>query len=400
MIEEEKHKRRGSPLTMLGLLAVAWIGGRAMLWESPFAQVPLDLPAASKFLAKSADSSAPSPLRPAADRLNFPDPLQQVSNSTSFANALQYGVESWSASRRAEHTRNENDNPFPVQPQVAAGHQLLWLAALGHLPMPRAVEEAALSGRGQFATGASSGSGDLRAPFFARPDGPAEKGNLDHWSLDGWAFWRQGSNATAISQGRVPIYGASQVGASLRYRIAPQSKRDPLLYTRAYRALVQNGESEVAAGVAAKPIGSIPLRGFAELRYIDNAFGSEVRPAAFVVTELPPQSLPGRLTAEAYGQAGYVGGDASTPFADGQLVMSREVASFDLASTTPARLSVGAGAWGGAQKDATRLDIGPTVRIDLTIGQVPARVSVDWREQVAGDAAPASGVAATLSTRF
>jgi hypothetical protein len=64
------------------------------------------------------------------------------------------------------------------------------------------------------------------------------------------------------------------------------------------------------------------------------------------------------------------------------------------------RLSFGGAAWGGAQKDASRFDIGPTLRLDLSVGEVPARISVDWRERVAGDAAPESGVAATVSTRF
>jgi hypothetical protein len=40
------------------------------------------------------------------------------------------------------------------------------------------------------------------------------------------------------------------------------------------------------------------------------------------------------------------------------------------------------------------------MRVDLTIGEVPARISLDWRERVAGDAAPDSGIAATISTRF
>ncbi|MEM8724673.1 MAG: hypothetical protein AAGE86_04035 [Pseudomonadota bacterium] len=379
---------------------MAWIGARAMLWESPFAQEVLDIPGASTFLAADGENPERSPPRQAIERLDFADPFRSGASDLAFVGSAQFETAGQLAPRQANFAQTESGSPFSVHPQVAAGHQLLWLAALGHLPMPRAVEEAAFSQKGERAIANHFGSNDERAPFFARPKKSAQNGGVDHWSLDGWAFWRQGSNANAISQGRVPIYGASQVGASLRYRIAPQSKRDPVVYTRAYRALVRNGESEIAAGVAAKPIVGVPLRAFAEARYTDNAFGSEVRPAAFVVTELPAQTLPGGLSAEAYAQAGYVGGGDATPFADGQLVVSREVASFDLASANPARLSVGAGAWGGAQKDARRLDIGPTVRLDLTIGQVPARVSVDWREQVAGDAAPASGVAATLSTRF
>lgn len=144
----------------------------------------------------------------------------------------------------------------------------------------------------------------------------------------------------------------------------------------------------------------MPVRAQAEVRVTDNRFNTEVRPAAYLVTELGQQSLPGGLVAEAYGQGGWVGGDNATAFADGQLAVTREMVQFDLADGKPARFSIGAGAWGGAQKDATRIDLGPTMRLDLTIGKVPARLSVDWREQVAGDAAPGSGIAATLSTRF
>jgi len=70
------------------------------------------------------------------------------------------------------------------------------------------------------------------------------------------------------------------------------------------------------------------------------------------------------------------------------------------ASDAALRLSVGAGAWGGAQDDAQRFDIGPTLRLDLTVGEVPARLSLDWRERIGGQAGPDSGLAATLSTRF
>lgn len=222
----------------------------------------------------------------------------------------------------------------------------------------------------------------------------------DRWSLDAWAFWRQGSNATAISQGRLPIYGASQAGANLQFRLAPDIAQDPRLYARAYRALVTKAESEIAAGASVMPLVAVPLRVQAEVRVTDSAFRTEVRPAAFVVTEIAPQRLPAGVVAEVYGQGGYVGGGEATAFADGQLAVTRELVDLNLGRGKSARLSVGAGAWGGVQKDAERVDLGPTMRLDMTIGSVPARLSVDWREQVTGDAAPGSGVAATLSTRF
>ena len=81
--------------------------------------------------------------------------------------------------------------------------------------------------------------------------------------------------------------------------------------------------------------------------------------------------------------------------ADGKLHVLRSVHSFDLGE-----VSGGAAAWGGAQKDAERIDLGPSVRFDLSIGEAPARLSVDYRQRVAGEAEPPSGVVVTLSTRF
>jgi hypothetical protein len=219
-------------------------------------------------------------------------------------------------------------------------------------------------------------------------------------SLDAWAFWRQGSNAAQVSVGRVPIYGASQAGAVLQYRLAPAARRDPRLYARAYRALVRQGESEVALGASARPLGRVPLRLAGEVRVTDSAFGTALRPAAFAVTELAPLALPLETQLEAYVQAGWVGGEGATGFADGQASLTREVEQVAATTANAARLRIGAGAWGGAQDGAQRIDIGPTMRVDVTLGDVPARLSLDWRERVGGTAGPESGLAATLSTRF
>lgn len=220
------------------------------------------------------------------------------------------------------------------------------------------------------------------------------------WSVDAWGFWRQGSDAAPISQSRVPIYGASQIGAIAQYRLAPAMGIDPRVHARAYRAMVPRGENELSLGGSLRPLARVPVRAFAEMRYTDAAFGTEWRPALFVVSEFPPQALPAGFSLEAYGQAGWVGGDFATGFADGQVAAVREVVRLEPFGSSPLRFSAGAGAWGGVQRDAGRLDVGPTVRLEWTMGRVPARLSIDWREQVSGDAAPQSGVAATLATGF
>ncbi|MEL7219069.1 MAG: hypothetical protein AAGK01_11650, partial [Pseudomonadota bacterium] len=121
---------------------------------------------------------------------------------------------------------------------------------------------------------------------------------------------------------------------------------------------------------------------------------------AFLATEIPPQKLPFDFSLEAYGAGGYVAGNASTYFLDGQAAVTRELARISQPGLGSGTVSLGAAVWGGAQDGAQRVDIGPTLRFDVNIGEVPARVSVDYREKIAGDAEPDSGVAATVSTRF
>ena len=237
-------------------------------------------------------------------------------------------------------------------------------------------------------------------PFLPAPPPASAQTRADRWSIDAWAFWRQGSGAAPVSQGRVPIYGASQAGGVLQYRLVPGGGHDPRLYARAYQALVQNGERELALGASARPLGRVPMLVAGEVRYTDAAFSDSWRPAAFAMSELSPIRLPLAVQLDAYGQAGWVGGPQPTFFADGQANLTRELPHLGRLTDDRLRLSFGAGAWGGAQEDAQRIDVGPTLRLDMGVGGVPARISVDWRLRVAGDASPGSGVAATLATGF
>jgi hypothetical protein len=61
---------------------------------------------------------------------------------------------------------------------------------------------------------------------------------------------------------------------------------------------------------------------------------------------------------------------------------------------------VGAALSGGAQPGISRLDIGPEIQVRLPLPQGGARLSVEWRERVAGDALPGSGLAITLGADF
>jgi hypothetical protein len=95
----------------------------------------------------------------------------------------------------------------------------------------------------------------------------------------------------------------------------------------------------------------------------------------------------GPLRIDAYGQAGVVGARSRDLFADGSASVSLPLAG----------ARVGAGVWAAVQPGVSRIDLGPRASLRLP-GEVT--LAVDWRLRVAGEAAPRSGPAVTLSTDF
>lgn len=393
--ERPNGRPRGAPLVLLCLLVIGWVSARAAVWENPFpASWPAmpDLAAEGGDFPKNRDAAVPGSMLSASP----PAPLtgQQALPSAAMAAFPRTSAGTWQATSSAPGAGRRYWSGAE-QPRVAGRQSLSSSAAQSKQEQP--------GGGRAFPSGSRRASGVPRAapPTSIGSAKSVPSAELDRWSFDAFSFHRAGSGSEAVSAGRVAIYGASQSGARLQYRFAPGSRRDPRAFVRAYQAHVSGGESELAAGLSVRPVPSMPLRAYGEVRLTDTAlFGRTVRPAAYAVTEIAPVSLPLDVALELYGGAGYVGGTASTLFADGQAVGMREVASFRALGDRSLRISVGGGAWGGVQRDAGRLDIGPTMRVDFDLGKIPARVSVDWRERVAGEAEPGSGVAATLSTQF
>ncbi len=240
----------------------------------------------------------------------------------------------------------------------------------------------------------------LSAPSQPVPSVPHESPRREkrRWSMDAWLLLRE-DTTTPVTSGR-GNYGQSQLGAVLRYSPLPGSRFRPAVYMRASKALVQNRESEFAGGVMARPLPDVAISVAAEVRLSDAEMDRTLRPAAFAVTELPPVALAYDFKAEAYAQVGYVGGDYATAFADGQFRLHREVLRLGAI-----RASLGGGVWGGAQKGAERVDMGPgvTLAVPLQVSEhlhAGVRLSADWRFRVAGDANPSSGPSLTLSTGF
>ncbi len=221
--------RRGGPLLMLALLLTAWTGARALWWENPFAGIE------EVFSAPIAGTPpVPAMASSAADLL-----VAEVQRDAAGLGLPVLSVAA--ASGWASSGLGRARQPGPIDPQFAAAHQLLWRAGL---------RDAGLRFGSARSYGPETFALPERPPFLPPARRPATANGGGRWSVDGWAFWRQGSDAAPISQGRVPIYGASQVGAVLQYRIATTAARDPRLYARAYRALVPRGEQELALGAS------------------------------------------------------------------------------------------------------------------------------------------------------
>ena len=392
-------RRRGQPLIALVLVMVSWVGARAALWDN--AQiVPPGASAAPMLPRPEALSSAPQRIpQPARsspgeahhaaptllDRPVFAIPGPQLLPPNTEAPPLPTGLQITPDIAPAV----TDQSAVPLSPRVAAGHQELWLAGMNLLPAAPAL---AMAHRGSLHS-------ILPAVAEVAQSGQASQ---TQWSVDGWLLLRPGGNAFNAPGAGLPgtviptgFYGGSQSGLILRYFLAPGSKINPALYLRGSSGIERPRGEELAAGVSLRPIPGLPVRLMAEGRVTRTTNGTIMRPAAALVSELPPARLPLGLRGEAYVQEGYVGGRGATTFVDGQARLEHP-----LAHTGSFELRAGGGVWGGAQRGASRLDIGPTATLAFRLGPVGTRVSADYRWRVSGNAAPGSGPVLTLSAGF
>lgn len=220
-----------------------------------------------------------------------------------------------------------------------------------------------------------------------------EPAKSNPWSLSAWMLWRQdGTRTRRPDGGSIPLYGASQVGARLAYRF--QTVRPVELYARASAPLRLKEGKEIAIGGAILPFKRANIAVAVEQRFrLDGENRSA--PAVLVYGGFGPKTI-GPIEAEGYAQTGMVGFRDPNLFADGALVARKQVTRLG-----DAPLYVGAGIWGGAQRGASRVDIGPRIGVDVPMKDGPnLRFAVDWRQRVAGPAHPASGLALSLGTDF
>lgn len=219
---------------------------------------------------------------------------------------------------------------------------------------------------------------DPRAPSPTRP------GRLSGY---GWLFVRDGGTPGLADGGQL---GGSQAGIRLDYAFA----RDFALTGRFSAPLETRTGREAAIGINWRPSESVPLSFTVERRIAIDKGGRNAF-AVMAAGGVGPVALPAHFSLEAYGQAGIVGLKSHDGFVDGAVTATRSVVRTDHSS-----LVVGGGVWGAAQPGVSRLDIGPRVRFRLDRAGANIGASLDWRQRVAGDAAPRSGLAFTLDGSF
>jgi hypothetical protein len=359
--------QRGAPLFALILLVCGWVGLRMLVWHVPFV----------------------APVRGGAE---------QASESGRKGHNLMLRRQSRSNLPGLAVARLTTAGDFGLS-SSAPGERVQARQAFAHRRPPGATlartepTSEILAGFAQDRPASAAQSEPADAPVPALWPGPARAAS-SRWTGDAWLLLRRGSGGP-IAPGE-PSYGRSQAGAVLRYRLALASGHRPLAYLRATRALAGVREGVAGVGLSARPIVGLPLRLAGEARLSEGTARREVRLAAYAVTELPPANLPLGLRAEAYAQAGYVGGRYATAFVDGQARLDAPVAGLGRG----AELRAGGGLWGGAQKGAGRLDVGPSATMKVLVGKMGSRVAVDYRVRVAGGAAPRSGPTLTISAGF
>ncbi len=216
------------------------------------------------------------------------------------------------------------------------------------------------------------------------------------WTADGWLLLRPSGGQAALAT--LPAaYGSSQFGAVIRYDLRPESTVRIQAYLRATGAIgAAFRDRQAALGLAIRPFRKLPIAALIEGRLQQGSETLRIRPAAALLSEIAPFRLPLGAVGEAYGQVGYVGGRNPTSFFDAQITAERSLLKLGSASA----LGIGAGMWTGGQRGAARLDIGPRAVLRTSLGALPVRVTLDWRERIAGGASPGSGPVLTLAAGF
>lgn len=200
-----------------------------------------------------------------------------------------------------------------------------------------------------------------------------------------WLLVRGGPAGT-VSGGQL---GASQGGMRLTYALG--HRRRFALAARIATPLKGAGR-EAAVGIEWQPT-RLPIRLVAEQRFVLD--GGRGGPTLGVIAGYGPSDIAPCVRLEAYGQAGAIGRDRIEGFVDASARVT-----YSIGKVGGASVDIGIGAWGSAQRDAGRFDVGPSIVATLPVARKTIRLALDWRERIVGGARPGSGPALSIGSDF
>ncbi|UIJ45929.1 hypothetical protein LZK98_02960 [Sphingomonas cannabina] len=204
------------------------------------------------------------------------------------------------------------------------------------------------------------------------------------WSASSWLIVRGGTGLGASTD--APQLGGSQGGLRVDYALG-----HGFAATGRLAAPAAGAGRELALGIAWRP-GRLPVRLVAERRIaLDEGRGGP----ALGISGGVYTALPAGFRLEGYAQGGAIFRDGAEHYVDGIARAAHPVARLGRID-----LDLGAGAWGGAQRGVARLDLGPSLGLGIPLADRTVRVSVDWRQRVAGEARPGSGLALSVGADF
>lgn len=337
----------GRPLRFLTLVIGGWIALRTVqLWPVP----PGPLPAIVAAIAPPAAAAV-------VDAMRLPTPFRAGAQP-----------------------------PASIRPAPAATAALPSDAGAAAAATPAPGSPVTLELAGFVPVGATATAGQ-DAPIAGSPIAPPRaSAAAPRFAGSAWLIARGGSGPAAPF---VPQLGGSQAGARLTYAIGDGGRI--ALAGRLSSALGVR-QREAAVGLDWQPT-PLPVHLVAEQRIgIERARGG---PSLAVIGGLPPLPVAAGFDLQGYAQAGAIARDGVEGYADGALRIARSVAT-----AGAARIEIGLGAWGGAQPGAARVDVGPAAGIVLPAGARAVRISLEWRQRVAGKARPGSGIALALGSDF
>jgi hypothetical protein len=254
-------------------------------------------------------------------------------------------------------------------------------------PLPSGVARAAMAG------GKAAADQPL-APAIL-PVSPVEpRRQMSHVSA--FLFLRPGSRAVASPAiiAANPLLGGSQAGFSYRRRFNGDAPVEWGAIARIQSAIDPQSDARLSLGLYAQPLHRVPIFLGAEARVgLDQSAADDLLLHGNGGTSLRVGNRGGRI--DIYGQAGAAIGAQTTLFAHAQTQFSQP-----LITIAGEDVRLGAALNAGGQGTSWRVDAGPQVQWRLPFANPPLDLRLAWRERLAGNADPATGLAITLSSDF